>query len=146
MINVQMKADIFKSKMQTIVVPVNMVGVMGNGLAFAFKRRFPGLLEAYARACRQGVLKREGLFVYEVSPVRKILCFPTKRHWSDDSELELIEAGLNKLAKNWRELGITSITIPAIGCGKGNLKWEDVHPLIIKILSDIELPVNIALP
>ena len=35
------EGDIFTSKCQTLVNPVNCMGVMGNGLAKEFKKRFP---------------------------------------------------------------------------------------------------------
>lgn len=37
------KGNIFNSQMETIVNPVNCVGVMGKGLALEYKRRYPTL-------------------------------------------------------------------------------------------------------
>jgi O-acetyl-ADP-ribose deacetylase (regulator of RNase III) len=42
--------DIFYSKCDAIVNPVNTVGVMGAGLALQFKKRFPEMFEAYVKA------------------------------------------------------------------------------------------------
>lgn len=41
------KGDIFDSPAQTIVNPINTVGVMGKGLALSFKKRYPEMFESY---------------------------------------------------------------------------------------------------
>lgn len=146
MIEFEEVADIFESGAQTLVCPVNTMGVMGAGLALVFKIRFPGLLKAYKKACRDGVFQKEGIFVYDYSPTRKILCFPTKRHWAHPSKLIWIDQGLRVIAKDFGKYGITSLAIPAIGCGKGQLKWEDVSPLIDQYLDPLDLKVGVYLP
>ena len=49
-------SDIFSSGCAAIVNPVNCVGVMGAGLALAFKRRYPSHFSSYRAACRDRVL------------------------------------------------------------------------------------------
>lgn len=137
--------DLLTSECQTLVCPVNTVGTLGNGLAAAFKWRYAGLLEAYKKACATSVFNGKGLYLWEYLPERKILCLPTKRHWSNPSKLIWIEKALEILAEDWEELGITSLGIPKIGCGKGELEWDAVRPLIHQYLGDIELPVSIFL-
>ena len=44
--------NLFESKAEALVNPVNCVGVMGKGLALEFRRRFPGMFEDYLE--RQG--------------------------------------------------------------------------------------------
>jgi O-acetyl-ADP-ribose deacetylase (regulator of RNase III) len=43
--------DIFLSSSQTLVNPVNCVGVMGKGLAREFRRRFPDMYDDYTKRC-----------------------------------------------------------------------------------------------
>jgi len=45
------KGDMFSSKAQTLVNTVNCVGVMGKGVALAFKERFPDMYKEYVRLC-----------------------------------------------------------------------------------------------
>lgn len=146
MIVFEEEADIFQSNAQTLVCPVNTVGVMGNGLALAFRLRFPGLLEAYQRACRMDVFVKKGYFLFDYSPDRKIWCFPTKRHWSRPSRLEWIDQGLLAIVNNWQREGINSLAIPAVGCGKGQLDWETVSKIIDERLEPLELKVGVYLP
>lgn len=56
--------------------------------------------------------------------------FPTKGHWRSPSRLVDIESGLVDLARVVQSLGITSLAVPALGCGNGGLRWEDVRPRI----------------
>lgn len=135
--------DLLRCGAQTLVAPVNTIGVMGNGLALALKLRYAGLYPAYAAACRKKVFDSDGLFMWEYLPDRKILCLPTKRHFKHPSKEEWIELALKTLAQDWERLGITSLAIPQIGCGKGELEWDAVRPLIYRYLDPLALEVSI---
>ena len=45
------QGDLFASRCEALVNPVNCVGVMGKGLALQFRRRFPANFEAYRESC-----------------------------------------------------------------------------------------------
>lgn len=137
--------NLLESELQTLVNPVNTEGVMGAGLALAFRDKFPGLFQEYRDACREDVFGRMGLFVFDVDVSRKVLCMPTKRQWRHPSRIEWIEEGLWYLARDYEKYGITSLAIPEVGCGRGQLSWADVRPLIYQYLDPIALPVGICL-
>lgn len=42
--------------------------------------------------------------------------------------------------------GITSLAMPALGCGLGNLEWREVGPLMCGILAELDIPVVVYLP
>ena len=140
------QGDILQSNAQSLVCAVNIVGVMGKGMAKQFSMTFPGLLPSYQKACSRSVFKKEGLYVYEVDGNRKVVCLPTKRHWRYPSKLEWIDEALHRLATDYMRYGITSLAVPAVGCGEGKLQWKDVYPLIVRYLDSIEIPVAIYLP
>jgi O-acetyl-ADP-ribose deacetylase (regulator of RNase III) len=125
--------DLLKAEAEALVNPVNCVGVMGRGLALAFKRAFPENYRAYRARCTRGDLRTGQVFVHELggegAPLF-IINFPTKQHWKDSGRLEYVELGLEALAREVRERGIRSIAVPALGCGLGGLRWEVVRPLI----------------
>lgn len=52
-----MTGDLFAGKMHTLVNAVNCVGVMGKGIAQAFKRKYPEMFTDYARRCERGEVK-----------------------------------------------------------------------------------------
>lgn len=148
MVEIIEDGDIFKSQADVLVVPVNTVGTMGNGLALAFKNRVWGLDAAYKRVCRGGQLLSRGYYIYSHPSLQgqRIMCFPTKRNWRDPSELCWIESSLLKILNDYRSLDIRSIAFPALGCGKGQLEWEDVRDLIVTYFDDTDLKVELYAP
>lgn len=69
-----------------------------------------------------------------------------KDHWKDNSNYAGIEEGMQWLLKNYKDEGIKSIALPALGCGLGKLKWEDVGPMMCKYLVQMDIPVSVYLP
>jgi Predicted phosphatase homologous to the C-terminal domain of histone macroH2A1 len=145
MIRFMGEGDLFSSGLQTIACPVNTAGTLGNGLALQFKIRIPGLLEFYQAALRSGDLTVGKLVVYNAGPFQ-VLLFPTKHHWSKPSKKEYLEAGFKDLVARYKELGITELGIPALGCGYGQLDFVKVFkPLVEECLGGTELPVDVLL-
>ena len=140
--------NMFMTKAQTLVCPVNVVGVMGNGLAKYFSLRYPGLLQAYKKACSDHHFTKEGLFLFNIlnpkQAATKVLCFPSKTHWKNPSTLEDIEQGFIDLVARYEAYGITSLAMPLVGCGKGGLDPSDVIPLIEHYLSPLPIEVYIS--
>ena len=137
--------DIFSSKAQAIVAPVNCVGVMGKGLAEEFRRRFPKMNQAYVRDCKNGELRIGRPLLYRDSE-RIIICFPTKDDWRKPSQNEFIEAGLKTFVAKYKEWGIESIAFPALGCGLGGLNWESVRSLMMKYFCDLPIEIDVYEP
>lgn len=134
------EGDIFESPAQVIVNPVNTVGVMGKGLALAFKKRYPRAFERYKIACEKHLLTIGKLMLF-YEPDYWLLMFPTKENWRNPSKLEYIEKGLEKFVCSYAEKSITSVAFPRLGCGNGELKWDDVKLLMEKYLGN--LPINV---
>lgn len=141
-------SDIFKSTAHALVVPVNTVGTMGNGLAKAFALRYPGLEAEYKRACRTLVYKKPGFSVHDMpgTPYRKIICLPTKYDWRKDSTIPILIHSLDGLASHVEAAGILSIAVPALGCGKGKLPWMTVEDLIYQFLDPLDIEVELYPP
>lgn len=123
------KGDLLGSKMQALVNTVNCVGVMGKGIALAFKTRFPVMFRDYKDRCFRKEVKLGEPYIFNENG-RTIINFPTKQHWRNASTLEDIRKGLQYLAEHLEAWGITSLAIPPLGCGNGGLNWNDVKPLI----------------
>lgn len=132
------KGDVFKTAAQTVVCTVNLVGVMGAGVAKAYKEKYPAAFLSYKTACVRGFSVGQ-LLLQRLPDGRLGLCFPTKKHWKNGSELEWIEIGLQKLLATYKQLGITSMAFPPLGCGNGGLDYKtQVRPLMFKYLSQME--------
>ena len=144
MIVIDGTTSIFDSSADTLVCPVNCQGVMGNGLALAFKLRVGGLYAAYQAACMEGTLKPGVLWLYRPQRGPQVLCFPTKDRWALPSKLAYIQAGLDTLIEHYTEMGIRRIAIPPLGCGQGQLDWVHcIKPVLIERLTPLSLEVEI---
>ncbi len=136
------RTSVLESPAQTLVNTVNCVGVMGKGLAHAFKEREPDMFRAYKRICDQRELEPGKLWLWR-GKGSWVLNFPTKVHWRNPSQIEWIEQGLSKFVSAYADKGITEISFPQLGCGNGNLDWSDVRPLMEHYLSKVAIPVFI---
>ena len=138
--------DLFESNAQTLVNTVNCVGIMGKGVALAFKERFPDMFNDYVERCRVGQVKLGRPYVYERVVPPWILNFPTKEHWRSVSRLQDIVEGLRYLEVHYREWGIESLAVPPLGCGQGQLEWRVVGPTLYRNLKRLEIPVELYAP
>lgn len=136
--------DIFDSNAQTLVNPVNTVGVMGGGLALKFKELYPEMYHKYRIACRNSNFTVGHIFSYKVSSEKLVVCLPTKKHWRHPSQIKYVKDGLNAFVQNYKSLEITSVSFPKLGCGLGGLNWEgEVKPVMEKHLSNLDIDVFI---
>ena len=136
------RTSLLESPAQTLVNTVNCVGVMGKGLAKAFRDREPAMFARYKDVCSTGQLEPGKLWLWRGTE-NWTLNFPTKIHWRQPSKLEWVEAGLHKFVSTYKEQGIKEISFPRLGCGNGNLDWEDVKPMMEGYLSNLDIPVYI---
>ncbi|MEA3448983.1 MAG: macro domain-containing protein [Bacteroidota bacterium] len=139
------KGNILKAETEALVNTVNTVGVMGKGIALAFKKAFPDNFKSYKKACDKEKLKIGELLITQTGRItpKYIINFPTKVHWKEKSKLEYIEQGMKKLVQVIEEEEIQSIALPPLGCGNGGLDWQEVKKVMLNELS--RLPENIEL-
>lgn len=144
--------DIFSSGAHTLVNAVNCQGVMGAGIAKAFRARFPLMHADYQRRCAAGLVRLGEPYIWrEEGPLpegeRPWVCnFPTKDHWRERSRLAPIEEGLRYLAAHYREWGVLSLAVPALGCGLGGLPWATAQAVLIEHLRELDIPVLLYRP
>lgn len=139
------KGNIFTTKCQTIVNTVNCVGVMGAGIAYEFRLRYPEMFRKYVEICNKKQLNIGRLWIYNTDGVnhRKILNFPTKYNWKFPSKIEYLEEGLKKFLLTYKEKNITSIAFPMLGADRGGLSEMDSLGVMVKYLSQCDIEVEI---
>lgn len=122
-----------------IVIPTNGVIktndrlVMGAGVALEAKNKFKDLdlifgIEVF---CSGNVVH---VIDYNFDTI--IFSFPTKHHYKDNSDLNLIEDSAKQLVDKVNKLNFKEVYLPKVGCGKGNLNWFEVEPVLDKYLDD----------
>lgn len=134
------KGDILKDKSEVLVNPVNRVGVMGKGLAKAFKLKFPEIEAPYKEWCKLG---SGDFLLVQVSDCQWVLNFPTKNHWRDKSDFNDVKRLIRLLPSTLTQAGFSSAAIPPLGCGLGGLKWPDVRKEIIKEFTGSGVKINV---
>jgi len=138
--------DFFRSDAQTLVNTVNTVGVMGKGIALEFKKRFPEMYVDYVRRCQANQVRAGEPYLYRRLTPPWIINFPTKEHWRSVARLSDIVLGLEYLETHCKEWEVTSLAVPALGCGLGQLEWRVVGPILYRHLSTLEIPVELFAP
>jgi hypothetical protein len=146
--------DIFKWKFQqpystALVIPVNGLGVAGKGLAKQFKDKYPNWYEDYRQQCKasKDLYNGKPSLYLEPSIRQYFINFPTKQNWQNNSQLDFIELGLRNLVESVEPLSeLFEIVFPAIGCGLGRLKFEDVRNKIEAVFEDSILDVYLIPP
>lgn len=136
--------DLFVDKSEALVNTVNCVGVMGKGVAYEFKHRWPENYKAYKKVCDAKGLRPGQMLIFELtnlfgkSEPKFIINFPTKDHWRAKSKLEYISEGLDALVSDIKKYRIKSIAFPPLGCGNGGLDWNIVRPMMLERLSVLD--------
>jgi hypothetical protein len=118
------RTSLLESTAQTVVNTVNCVGVMGKGIAHAFKMRYPEMFVAYKKICHDKLLEPGKLWLRRASD-QWVLNFPTKKHWRHPSKLEWIEAGLRKFNAD-RTRSVESLKPPSRALDVGMEDWTGV--------------------
>ena len=143
------KGNILESAAAALVNTVNLVGIMGKGIALQFKTQFPTNYKLYKQACAEKRINIGKLFVTKENTVwgdKLIINFPTKTDWRKPSEYAYIEAGLDDLLRIISEYNITSIAIPPLGAGNGGLNWEKVKQIIDSKLGSLNIDIYVYEP
>ena len=134
------KGDFFDFDADIRINTVNCVGVMGAGVALAFKNKYPEMFKDYVKGCKSGELKPGNPIAWSNGDMFfkgiEIINFPTKDHWRRPSKYEYVESGLRWLAHYLKDKENKIVTLPALGCGHGGLEWEKVRKLIANHLKN----------
>jgi O-acetyl-ADP-ribose deacetylase (regulator of RNase III)/uncharacterized protein YwgA len=138
--------DILQSKAQTLINTVNCVGIMGKGIALEFKKHFPEMFKDYVERCERKEVKPGVPYLYKTLFPPQIVNFPTKDHWKSVSRIADIDRGLQLLVSQYKTWGITSLAIPPLGCGNGQLEWKAVGRLIYRYARQMQIPVELYAP
>lgn len=141
-----LKGDILNSKAQTLVNTVNCVGIMGKGIALEFKKQFPDMYKDYIKRCKAGEVKLGKPYLFRRLIGPWILNFPTKDHWRSVTRLDDIVRGMRYIISHYKEWGITSLAVPPLGCGEGQLEWRIVGPTMYRYLKQLDIPVELYAP
>jgi len=138
--------DMFETNADIRINTVNCVGVMGAGVALAFKNKYPDMYKDYQRECKKEKVKPGKMHIWKNLTGDWIINFPTKDHWRKPSRYEDIETGLIALRTYLLDKGPIHITLPALGCGNGGLDWNRVKRMIEEHLGNLDANIDVFEP
>ena len=164
--------NLLEIEADALVNTVNCFGFMGKGVAKAFaqdKRFNPkkkpgepklGLEADYILRCerkevwpgepyiweRKSLNKPDGIFAIATEEPRFVINLPTKNHYANPSKIEWVDRGLQRIQALISEHGITSLAMPAPGCGNGGLDWDQVKSLIERHLKNESIQITVVEP
>lgn len=119
------KGNLFATENTIIGHGVNIVGVMGAGIAKTFKDLYPDNFLLYKDLCKSNALK-PGMVLVTEEKGKTIVNIASQDYPGPCARLEWIKQGLEK----FYQLGYTSLTLPWIGCGIGGLNKKDVETIL----------------
>lgn len=140
------KGDMFDITFDVRINTVNCQGVMGAGVALAFRKKYPDMFYDYQKACSLGEIRPGKLHVWKRSEREWIINFPTKRTWREKSRYEDIETGLQALRDYLIDFPGIKVALPALGCGNGGLDWKRVAPMISESLQNLNAEIFVYEP
>lgn len=121
-------------------VKKNGEAVMGKGCALEAAQKWPSLPRDLGT-----LLKSRGNHVFLLGAPTKekpyaLYSFPVKHKWTEKADIDLIRRSANDLLEVLDPLYPNDegnvFVLPRPGCGNGQLKWEDVKPILEPILDD----------
>jgi len=144
----QLVESLPRCHVECLVNAVNTVGIMGAGLANQFANRWPAMDADYRDACRNGSLtvgKVHFRHVQTGGPIW-IANVPTRADWRAPSEYSYASSGLAALRSGLEKRQLTSVVIPALGCGLGGLDFSLVMPMIEAEFAESSIEVRVHEP
>ncbi len=140
------------SKAQVIAHGIAPQDHFDSGLALALRERWPSMVRDYRHAARSNAPEPGGLWAWTgvdgEGGTRCIVNLLTQNmlHAGPNAKpgkatLENVGRCLRELVKYVRKEKVQSIAVPRLATGVGSLIWDDVKPLIIKHLGELDIPV-----
>ncbi len=128
--------DIFSSDADVLAHGVNVLGVMGAGIAAQFARRYPVMYDRYKEICADGLLKTGRVYAFQrPNPSQYVFNLATQKAPGADAKLHLVEEAFSNALFIMTALDLKSIALPRIGAGIGGLDWDEVRSELERVSS-----------
>jgi 8-oxo-dGTP diphosphatase len=123
------RSDILKENVDAIVNPANVLLKMGGGLAKKLKQKGGEIIEE--EAMKKGKIEEgEAIFTSSGNLPFKFIIHTATVDENFKSNYEIIRSCMKNTYEIADKLNIKSISFPALGCGTGKLKSEEVAKIM----------------
>lgn len=120
------------------VIRKNGDAVLGKGQALEAKKLFPGMEQQLGEYLRKYGNRTFYMGARQVGDhLTSVVTFPTKHHYRDNSDLDLIMRSAIQLKEIAAKFRLSKVYLPSVGCGLGGLDYANqVRPILQKVLDD----------
>lgn len=143
------KGDLFADDAEALVNAVNCKGVMGAGIAKAFRNRYPLYFLDYHAKCMEDriVIGEVDLYAYlDEIGCRFLVSFPTMLNPGEATREDALVLGLESLVEKMNLYRIQSVAMPALGCGIGDFAFERLATLVATAFTNEPFDVRLYQP
>lgn len=142
--------NLLTSKADVIVHQTNCLGVMGSGVAFAIKEKYPRVFEQYRKAYTNGLLKLGMCQVVHTNPNadddRLVANLCGQESFGGDkrnTNYEGIYVALEKLASYCNQNSLKSVAFPyKMSSDRGGANWNIIKSMIESVFKDSDITIE----
>ena len=110
---------------------------MSLGIAKTFRANF-GRVNQLEKQCKKvgqvAILKVDGRYIYNLI---------TKEKYNGKPTYDTLRQSLIQMKEHMVLNGVKEVSMPKIGCGLDNLKWERVKPMIEEIFRETDVKITV---
>ena len=143
----EVQGDILKSQADAIVHGVAANDSMTQGLSLSIHQMFPQMHKDFHKWCHQNHPKVGSVWAWHKVKNLVVINMLTQdgdnHHGTHPPKANLTDVNhaLRALKKIIKKEKLKSIAIPRLATGVGGLLWEDVYPLIVNQLEEVNIPI-----
>ncbi len=127
------KGDLFATPgLRAYAHGCNCAGSMDNGIAAAFKKRWPRMFDEYKARCDDGRFALGDVFVWTEGD-ETVFNLATQAHWRKKATMAALKKAVRKMVELAGHAGIERVALPRIGAGLGGLDWPRVKSVLEEI-------------
>ena len=145
----EVEGDILLTSAQVIAHGVAANDPMKQGLAMALHERYPAMHKDFHHWCHQARPEPGAAWIWAGADGKRIVNLLTQEggYGAGNPPGKATESKLNhalkELTKILQKEKCTSVALPRLATGVGELEWNKVAPLIQAQLGDLDIPVYV---
>ena len=145
----EVDGDILLSDADAIAHGVAANDPMNQGLAASLHEKYPSMHKDFHHWCHLQHPKPGSAWIWSGTHGARVINLVTQEggheHGSKPGKASSssVNHSLRSLKQLIAEESLTSVALPRLATGVGGLKWEDVRPLIMKQLADIDADIYV---
>jgi len=145
----EVEGDILLSRAEAIAHGVAANDPMNQGLAEALHKDYPSMHKDFHHWCHQQNPKLGSAWIWSGVGGARVINLITQEGGHErgskpgKASVSSVNRALRSLKKMIAAEGLSSVALPRLATGVGGLEWEDVQPLVINQLSDVDAEIYV---